>query len=248
MQRIMECVGACGLDRDRCVAWLKEKCADLKVRAAREGGASKGVLLCTADTTSHACILEVTCETDFGALSSNFLRFTSSLAPHLRVAATEPTDALLSQVQNKATESLLLLRSQLKENIEIPRVHVLRAKTAENGQHFLGGYAHSFGGEAGEGLGQFGAIVHLHSASPIEEAKHELIRKAADSICRHMIATSGLYETQVIETSGKKENVFLKPLGEQKYMGEAEPINEWLRTQIGTDIRIAGYVIQRLGR
>ena len=248
MAKVMACVKACGQDRERCVAWLQENCAAVSVRPARAGADKQGLLVCVADPLQSACILEVTCDTEFGARSENFVAFAAKLAGRLKdIKITDPVE-VVADIKCGAIEDAHVLHNQLKEQINVPMAYTLRAPDGEAGRHFFGKYAHTFGERMGAGLGQFVTAVHLTAAEAVPEAQHEKIVALADSVCRHMVATSGLYDTEVVMVDGIAQNFYKKPLAEQKYMGEGEPIAAWLRAQAGVDLKVTGYEVRRLGR
>ncbi|KNH09679.1 elongation factor Ts [Perkinsela sp. CCAP 1560/4] len=241
----MECVNSCGLDREKCISWLKENCSTAKFQG-RKLDTKKGLLVCATEAGHSACILEVNCQTDFAAMSTNFVQFAAGLQKHLRSTEWREQDELLHSVRHAAADSIQLLCSQLKEDIQISQLRALRAPPQSTGQSVFGSYQHMLGGEHTPGIGHIAAIIQLASSNPLAHDKLQQAQSVADGICRHMVATSGMYD--LTTTTNKESTVsrFDKPLEDQRFMGEGASVKEWMQQEVGADIRIIDYDVRRV--
>ena len=183
---------------DEAVKWLREKglggAAKLAGREAGEGAVAlkieKGV----------GAIVEIRCETDFVAKSSELVK----LGDELAVAVAESGEKAVDD----RTEELDNLRTTLKENISIGRV--VRVEPAKDS--VLGSYLH-----VQNGRGVNGVLVEVHNGSA--EVAHDLALHIAftkpqyisrDEVPAADVAEERATVEQIARNEGKPEGALAK--------------------------------------
>ena len=143
-------------------------------RVTSEGSIAASV----SDDGRAAALIEVNCETDFVAKTSEFQDFCAALCDLARDGQPDDLDALSSMRLGNGSvdERLTAMIAKLGENVRVRRFARLQA--AENG--CISSYVHAGG--------KIGALVHVEAEDPSNSKVVEL----GHNLCLHVTATNPL--------------------------------------------------------
>jgi elongation factor Ts len=125
-----------------------------QTKAVKKAGrtAAEGKTVIARDGDRMAAIVEINCETDFVARDENFTAFAQSVADvTLKTLCADKTELLglnLSVGGETVEEARHALVAKIGENIEVRRVHIMKAASGEH----IGAYIHG---------NRIGVLVHL---------------------------------------------------------------------------------------
>jgi elongation factor Ts len=165
-------------DLERGAELLRER-GIVKARGKSGRVTSEGrVAASVSDDGRAAALIEINCETDFVAKTSEFQEFCEQLCGLARDGQPDDLDALSSMRLGNGTvdERLTAIIAKLGENVRVRRFGRLQA----TGNACISSYVHAGG--------KIGALVHVEAEDPSDSQVVELGHK----LCLHVTATNPL--------------------------------------------------------
>ena len=230
ISKAKEALSVSAFNYEKALEWLQkdmEEAAAKKAEKVKGRNAVEGLVgVCNHAFGMHASLVEVNCETDFVAKSSQFCALVVQIANttalfeqgtlHQNYSCILPIsiESLSSKrlvdgdVEGTVEDGVRSVIGKLGENIE-PRRGLVAHQNQEASLIF-GAYAHAAGQLVPAGLGRLGSIVAIqsHSPSPIAMEKRKKVAEFARKVAQHI---SGFNPTSITSNgSGHAESALLE--------------------------------------
>lgn len=259
ISKVKESLSATGFNYEKALQWLQEdmeKSAAKKAEKLKDRSVVEGLVGITHHTFGmHASLIEINCETDFVAKSSQFCQLVQQIAN---------TAALLENSNSSGTtaitainiENLLekrLIGGEVDGTVEGGIRHYI-GKLGENiksrrgvvahqnleGNLIFGAYAHAAGQLVPAGLGRLGSLVAIQSTSSInhiEMEKRKVVAEFAKKVAQHI---SGFNPSRISTSSNAAGEALL----EQSFLfggGTVEEVLGNLSKSTGLELAIVDF-------